>query len=396
MILKVSLNDDPTGLQIADWLKTFPPSVIQDVNIEGLVLKARQLQEIQEYSSFFPGSVLGSLPSSAQSEILQGIWGLSQAVSSAALLAKDSDANINTSPLQGTSKANFAMQVVNGLQNKIQTVCDSIEEAVLLDSGISLDEAIKDEAIVAAEAGDSIKLTQTVRQYLLENSLIPNSLELPARSISFSSPQRGLTKSRFRFGRIGGKEVLVETIYYRTSDPESSEPSASAVPQIERMANQLSLPRQQGFSALLCIGYIQERHFKTFGIVFEIPRALDQDKLPVLLPSVYASKKRVPLNLRIKLAHSLAAALEHFHRVGWVHKEFKSDNILFFYKGSDNDLDLSQPWLFGFEFSRPEDAESDMSSDFTLKNNAYRHPERWGKPTAKFIKPHDIYSLVSI
>ena len=38
MILKVSLNDDPKGLQIADWLKSFPPPVIHNVDIEALVL----------------------------------------------------------------------------------------------------------------------------------------------------------------------------------------------------------------------------------------------------------------------------------------------------------------------------------------------------------------------
>lgn len=36
-----------------------------------------------------------------------------------------------------------------------------------------------------------------------------------------------------------------------------------------------------------------------------------------------------------------------------------------------------------------------MKTDFTLKNNAYRHPERWGKPQRKFEKAHDVYSLVS-
>lgn len=29
------------------------------------------------------------------------------------------------------------------------------------------------------------------------------------------------------------------------------------------------------------------------------------------------------------LSHALAVALENFHRVGWVHKEFRSDNFFF-------------------------------------------------------------------
>ena len=52
-------------------------------------------------------------------------------------------------------------------------------------------------------------------------------------------------------------------------------------------------------------------------------------------------------------------------------------------------VDFAQPRLFGFECSRPEDVE------ISEKNNAYRHPERWGQPMVKFEKYHDVYSLLS-
>jgi hypothetical protein len=396
MILKVSLNDDPKGLQIADWLKSFPPPVIHNVDIEALVLKARRLQDIQEHSTFFPGSILGRLPASAQAEILQGLWGLSQVVSTTSALAGGDEASLNTSPLQEVPKQNFAARIVRNLQDKVQDVCDSIEEAILLSTEVLLEEAANDEAVIAAEAGPSIALTRTVRQYLLDNSFIPDTPELPATLVSFAPTHRGLTKSRFRFGRIGGKQVVIETVHYVAGALGSSEPSTNAVMQMKRMVNQLSLLKQTGFSALPCVGYIKEGHRRDFGVVFELPQNCFENKLPTTLTTVYLSKKRVPLGTRVRLAYSLATALEHFHRVGWVHKEFKSENIVFFGTDSDSEVNLANPWLFGFECSRPEDAESEMKTDSSAKNNAYRHPERWGKPLVKFVKPHDVYSLVSI
>ncbi|CAG8957124.1 hypothetical protein HYFRA_00009325 [Hymenoscyphus fraxineus] len=54
--------------------------------------------------------------------------------------------------------------------------------------------------------------------------------------------------------------------------------------------------------------------------------------------------------------------------------------------------DFGHPWLFGFEYSRAEEAATHLESDYSLVNNAYRHPERWGKPTVKFERSHDVES----
>lgn len=55
---------------------------------------------------------------------------------------------------------------------------------------------------------------------------------------------------------------------------------------------------------------------------------------------------------------------------------------------------LSQPWLFGFEYGRPEDAETNMDEDHRPEANAYRHPQRWGAPRIRFVRAHDMHSLV--
>lgn len=134
-------------------------------------------------------------------------------------------------------------------------------------------------------------------------------------------------------------------------------------------------------------------------MVFDVDKIPNTEDNPVLLSEMLPKRRRVPLGRRIKLAYTLAVALESFHRVGWVHKEIKSSNIAFFLNKDTTEVEpneILRPFIFGFECSRPENVDSEMKTDFTLNNNAYRHPERWGKPQQKFEKTHDVYSLVNI
>ncbi|KAF4830414.1 hypothetical protein CGCTS75_v005919 [Colletotrichum tropicale] len=86
---------------------------------------------------------------------------------------------------------------------------------------------------------------------------------------------------------------------------------------------------------------------------------------------------------------------------GWVHKSFRSENILFFrmiepeggVSPPETQPDLSDPWLLGFEFSRPEQYFSHGHADACLSRDIYRHPERQQNPTQIFNKIHDIYAL---
>jgi hypothetical protein len=82
------------------------------------------------------------------------------------------------------------------------------------------------------------------------------------------------------------------------------------------------------------------------------------------------------------LAFALAEAIENFHKVGWVHKLSRSSNVVFFFQESKEEnanvliVDIHRPWLFGFEYSRPEDAETALKTDYSVENNVYMHPER--------------------
>ena len=87
-----------------------------------------------------------------------------------------------------------------------------------------------------------------------------------------------------------------------------------------------------------------------------------------------------------------------------MHESFRSENILFFPQKSASanektsienqaEVDLRQPWIFGFEFSRRESFFSAGFIDTCPERDVYRHPERQGVPLTTFKKTHDIYAL---
>lgn len=88
-----------------------------------------------------------------------------------------------------------------------------------------------------------------------------------------------------------------------------------------------------------------------------------------------------------------------------MHESFRSSNVLFWTAHSisqnpkdleadlEAKLDYSQPWVLGFDFSRPEFGFSSGFKDICKERDIYRHPERQGLPNKRFTKIHDIYSL---
>lgn len=84
-----------------------------------------------------------------------------------------------------------------------------------------------------------------------------------------------------------------------------------------------------------------------------------------------------------------------------VHESFRNENILFFppHDGSEGSsktrpgLDLSEPWVLGFDFSRPESYFSYGIEDTCTSRDIYRHPDRQQSPSQPFNKLHDIYAL---
>jgi hypothetical protein len=112
---------------------------------------------------------------------------------------------------------------------------------------------------------------------------------------------------------------------------------------------------------------------------------------PKSLSLCIRDQKNIPLlGNRFKLAYNLATAFGLFHAAGWLHKGLHSNNIIFFERIEDQGIDETEPFIVGFQYSRPHQTESLSKGplgDSSLEY--YYHPEA----EKGFTKARDLYSL---
>lgn len=157
------------------------------------------------------------------------------------------------------------------------------------------------------------------------------------------------------------------------------------------------------FRAPRCLGYFAQDPRAspptTYGLVFENPAGVPSRARPTSLRQAILGGRRAPsLTMRVRLMQALSECVERLHAVDWLHKGLRSENVIFF-PGEGDYVDLSKPFLSGFDYSRPSTSKS-LSEGPTgnLADDLYRHPQVQGVPADAssgrgFRRHHDIYSL---
>lgn len=247
---------------------------------------------------------------------------------------------------------------------------------------------------------DKSSVTERLRKSIaMRLTLLNETLSDDDIRINFTDAAQD--NQRLRLGRVDGKAVLVEYFYYDNTDRDQF---ALNLKHVRRIAALHAEAKSQDFRCLTGLGFFHENlHGSRFGFAYAIPDEL-RGRPFCFLSELITTIKIVPLELRAKVASRLCEALLQLHSIGWYHKNVKSDNVLVFGKSSSATnsggksftyWDLENPYIIGFDCSRPLDAETRGTIDFSIKNNIYRHPERWGRPTT-FQRYHDLYALVRI
>ncbi|OTA84866.1 hypothetical protein M434DRAFT_36271 [Hypoxylon sp. CO27-5] len=435
IVFVASLSEDPKGKEIAEWIKAASPSLVMGVDIEALVLRARQLQSFDE-SSFASGPLFGRLSPSARQEIFQALYKLHTTMDLASLQATSKRGEAIESLVEGS---------VEDIQKASDAVCDAVETPILQELDPAGHEAARHDPYIATTGtSESIRLRQAV---LRSHNDFDDGPELLREKIIFKRFQK---QHSMQVGEFENRFVILEIFFY-VENPVNNAPYPETLHQVRRISGLLSQAgknqRVNFFHILPCLGYFHDSVRHQLGLVFEpslssssssssLPSSSSttaniktkeppssSEKLATLL-QLYKEQKIVSLGHRIHLAHALTVAVEHFQRVGWVHKGIRSSNIVFNTLPSEEEsapppdgiigteetikkshggvataiarlasFDLAQPYLFGFEYARAGDAGTNMEEDHLLENNLYRHPDRWGRPLARFEKFHDVYSL---
>ncbi|KAI4860905.1 prion-inhibition and propagation-domain-containing protein [Hypoxylon rubiginosum] len=112
---------------------------------------------------------------------------------------------------------------------------------------------------------------------------------------------------------------------------------------------------------------------------------------PIRLSDLIRSQQtQIPLlGDRFQLAYVLACAFSCFHAAKWLHKGFHSGSI-FFFQRSGGRIDITEPFISGFQYSRPQ-GQSSLAYSPLKKSGIqyYYHPDA----ERSFTKRKDLYSL---
>lgn len=204
-----------------------------------------------------------------------------------------------------------------------------------------------------------------------------------------------------RSGRLSGR-YHGRSIWVEWREPLAREYGRNAAnldhiiqDRIGRLAALLNIrDKPSEFGAPFCFGYVEHRDESScqYGLVYETPQKFGSETAPVSLNELLAGP-RPSLTKRIALSHALARCMMYLHSVNWLHKGFRSSNVLFF-PTTDSEPALAEPVLAGFDYARP-DFEEEMTETppAYMKHDIYRHPSTLGIDRERTVKSHDIYSL---
>ncbi|RYP79796.1 hypothetical protein DL770_006511 [Monosporascus sp. CRB-9-2] len=270
----------------------------------------------------------------------------------------------------------------------MEEASDLSEPPVGTDRGVSLDKEIRMRVNIkhvnTLLAQDAVSESRTMH---VEPSAVDIRSVFGQHHVALLSnhqpPQPVLVEWR-RYGRHGADEDVIGKLYRRTA----------------MIAEVLSHEKPEEFRTLRCNGFFHSPDRAAFGLVFEIPRTpLASNSLkPMNLQQLIAATSEKyslwpDLDDRFKLASMLAASVFELHSVGWLHKGLTSSNIAFFPKRSYGQSQLiHEPFIIGFNHSRPNDPFTFTSGLDDSNSNHYQHPT-YIKGGHGYRPEFDYYSL---
>jgi hypothetical protein len=376
--LKVQFLEDPEVKQLVAWVKAAAPSSIASIDIEKAVFQRQQLQRFLIEGDGVNLKVNGLLDSAGEG----GQAALLKTLSAVEQVRPPGEDTLN----RELEDAGVAIDTCETLKRSNQSLFCSIRELLF-----SLPTFRKTEALANLERSKLAQDTGLSNSAAVMMILTNTEGCTSARQVELETLSIRETKHGLAHGTINGQEILIE---YK----EASQDSIGWVPKdtaerIRQLAALCSAQKSDEFRMFPFKGYFEDYAKSRTGFVYSFPeRHNGASSIIPLLNSIPLTPGigRPALGQRFKLAWKIAQAVYCFHCHGWVHKNLRSENILFL-----REKDYQEPWLFGVEYSRLESDFSSRRNDWNIERNIYRHPERWGRPSVPAKKVHDIYGSLA-
>lgn len=217
---------------------------------------------------------------------------------------------------------------------------------------------------------------------------VPATLSVMNRSMLTNVTQKAINMNVAQ-GFYDGQPVWIE---YKHVPQRMKGKLASRV---KNLALLLAGTKTPSFHTLRCQGFLEEE--ARFVFIYQWPETSinqisTEPRFVLSLTELIRDAKTfasTSITNRLQVARELCKTLLAFHTAGWLHKDIRSDNLMFFQENG-----WSLPYLTGFSFSR-QDSPSEISEQPSQEPLAdiYRHPHALGEPSTSFQKYMDMYSL---
>lgn len=169
----------------------------------------------------------------------------------------------------------------------------------------------------------------------------------------------------------------------------------------ENLAILLSQPKQPGFSTLRCLGFLEDNNYFDFIYQYPLESSPPSSSMPRSLQDILIDSKvqKPSVTVRMRLALDICRTIFTVHMAGWLHKNIRSENILFFLPPDsfNSSGSLQTPYLAGFIFSRVNSpTEMSKKGSDSPQLDIYRHPNALGGPTTSQSMCMDLCSLGAV
>jgi hypothetical protein len=379
--------DRPALRRLQRWLKTATPRSILAITVDKILLQAEHIQDFlqQRGDPKLQAAIAKDLEARKQMQTLT---------------LQTPSLEISESRSRGAEEVQ-AQAILESLKEWNDRVYQSLQSNLLLDPDFCSADKLQDLQLSAS--AKMLGLSDSARLSLLNTKLEECAEFQDVRALARASIilEDNTESSAIRnYGQMADKRVIVEYRGYVRANERGK-----AVLVIKRLAHLLKEARDPAFHIAAFVGFTDEPLHDRFGLVFQVPEGTPpKGPRHVSLNEAYNEPKRMDLKVRINIGIALTRALSALHAVRWVHKSLCSQHVIFFANsirpGTENNpedtdaqIDFTQPRLFGFGLSRPEDVSSIGTKEYRRSRQIYMHPKRWGRPEENFEKIHDIYAL---
>ncbi|ETS85791.1 hypothetical protein PFICI_03816 [Pestalotiopsis fici W106-1] len=258
----------------------------------------------------------------------------------------------------------------------------------------------------------NIALAASVKalQPSLENQTL-TSTQLMGERLKMVGPQSTRDSATGMLSLADGSQAPVWIEWIILEDGQNSNTNAY-ISRINSLGGLLERVGDPMLHLLPCHGVFRDTNYQQkygilrLGYVFGVPQGNDYESDLVESPPISLrqlidgsndtdNRGRLPrpfLGDRFLLAYDLAASFGLFHAAGWLHKGLHAGSVTFLQRSTQRSsaIELRDPFVTGFQYSRPQSSESLSRGPLENKDlDYYYHPD----VGRGFTKRRDLYGL---